>query len=108
MEQSNICVWVTGLSGSGKTTLARYLLKESFFLNNKGILLDGDEIREALSSLDVGYSVDERKNIAFSYAKIAKLLYNSRFFLLLLLQYLCFKMYVIGIEIILRGTMRFI
>lgn len=66
-------IWITGFSGSGKTTVAK-LLQEK--LKNKGIvsiLLDGDEIREALD-LRKQYSYEERKKIAYKYARLAKLI----------------------------------
>jgi len=53
-------VWLTGLPGSGKTTIARELEAE---LRREGIpveVLDGDEIRAALSP-ELGFSPAERE-----------------------------------------------
>lgn len=55
-----ITIWLTGLSGSGKTTLAYSLQKA--LLNNgiKSVVLDGDEIRQAINS-DLNYSNNDRE-----------------------------------------------
>ncbi len=66
------CYWITGLSGSGKTTLAKKL---SDYLRSKNlpvILLDGDVLREILSSK--AYTYDERLNLGYKYAKLCKAL----------------------------------
>lgn len=66
-------IWITGFSGSGKTTVAKLLQEE---LKTKGVisvLLDGDELREALD-LPKQYSYEERKKIAYKYAKLSKLI----------------------------------
>jgi adenylylsulfate kinase-like enzyme len=71
MRQS--VVWITGLPGSGKTTLARSLVMR---LNSKpglrAVLLDGDEIREALEG--TGYDLESRRKLAFIYQKLAVVL----------------------------------
>lgn len=66
-------IWITGFSGSGKTTVAKIVQKE---LKTKGvvsILLDGDELREVLN-LTSQYAYEERKKIAYKYARLAKLI----------------------------------
>jgi adenylyl-sulfate kinase len=56
-------IWLTGLSGSGKTTLARALEHELLAEGVPCAVVDGDELREGLSS-DLGYSPsDRRENI---------------------------------------------
>lgn len=71
-------VWITGLSGSGKTTLAKALQRELPY----SILLDGDELREALGRSNRGFDVENRKNLARTYARLAGLLARQGFIVL--------------------------
>lgn len=68
-------IWITGLSGSGKTTLARALQASL----PGSILLDGDELREALGSADSGFDRDSRLRLASSYSRLAALLARQGF-----------------------------
>jgi adenylylsulfate kinase len=52
-------IWFTGLSGSGKSTLARALASRLEILAAEYEILDGDEIRQDLSS-DLGFSRRDR------------------------------------------------
>lgn len=70
-EATGRVIWITGLSGSGKTTLANALLPR---LPPPRLLLDGDEMREALSPIAGGYDVDSRKRLAHTYARLCKLI----------------------------------
>jgi adenylylsulfate kinase len=63
-------IWITGLSGSGKTTLARELLSG---LREPKLLLDGDDLRLALSGLIAGYDAESRLKLASTYARLCKL-----------------------------------
>jgi adenylylsulfate kinase len=63
-------IWITGLSGAGKTTLAKALLP---CLPAPALLLDGDELREALALLAGGYSREDRLKLALTYARLVKL-----------------------------------
>ena len=63
-------IWITGLSGAGKTTLARALLPH---LPQPRLLLDGDEMREALNLLAGGYEAESRKRLAYTYSRLCKL-----------------------------------
>lgn len=53
-----------GLSGAGKTTLARALLPHLPGV----VLLDGDEMREALGVADRAFDAASRKQLALTYA----------------------------------------
>lgn len=68
-------IWITGLSGSGKTTLATALQKKI----PCSILLDGDDLREALDAANRGFDADSRKNLAKTYARLAMLLAKQGF-----------------------------
>ncbi len=69
-ESEGRVIWITGLSGSGKTTLARALLKKI----PGAILLDGDELREALGATAGSFDAEGRKKLALTYARFARLL----------------------------------
>jgi len=69
-------LWVTGLSGAGKTTVASgvvYALKK---INIPCILLDGDEMRNILSS-KWGYKAEDRLDLAYVYSKLCRHLASS-------------------------------
>lgn len=70
MELEGRVIWITGLSGSGKTTLAKALM---LLLPTPGLLMDGDELRDALAPLVGGYGPGERLNLARTYARLAKM-----------------------------------
>jgi cytidyltransferase-like protein len=70
-EQMNVTktiIWITGQSGSGKTTLANALQEK---LN--GVVLDGDEMRESIST-DLGFAKDDRESHNLRVARLAKVL----------------------------------
>lgn len=62
-------IWITGLSGSGKTTLAKKLQKAL----PESIVLDGDELREALGFTKKGFDAASRLELAKTYARLARL-----------------------------------
>lgn len=70
MEKSGRVIWVTGLSGAGKTTLARELAGQL----TGSLLLDGDELREALGCGNASFDAESRFNLALTYARLACLL----------------------------------
>ena len=72
MADENWTIWFTGLHGSGKSTIANGLIK--ILRNNRipAVLLDGDDIRETISS-DLGYSLEERNEHMKRVAGICKL-----------------------------------
>ena len=59
-KERGITVFFTGLSGSGKSTLAKALTVKMLELGNRSVtLLDGDEVRQNLSS-ELGFSKTHR------------------------------------------------
>lgn len=69
--------WFTGLSGAGKTTIGKL-----FFLrqkkSHKSIFLDGDELRKIFGE-KFGYSITDRKYLAFCYSKFCQMLSSQGF-----------------------------
>ncbi|HEY3802901.1 MAG TPA: adenylyl-sulfate kinase [Kofleriaceae bacterium] len=64
-------VWLTGLSGSGKSTLADAVVRR--LQRERVEVLDGDEIRELVSS-GLGFSREDRDTNVHRMAYIARLL----------------------------------
>ncbi len=70
-------IWITGLSGSGKTTLAKAVIKELSIIEQKAILLDGDQLREVLGSeknSSRNHSRTARLELAMIYSRLCKIL----------------------------------
>lgn len=64
-NNTNKCIWLTGLSGAGKTTIALAISKcaENLGINNATI--DGDSLREVFP--DLGFSkADRDKNVMYA------------------------------------------
>lgn len=73
MEQKGVTVWFTGMSGAGKTALAIRLEQE---LRRRGLRverLDGDIVRQGLTS-DLGFSKEDRDRNIERVTFVAKLL----------------------------------
>jgi adenylyl-sulfate kinase len=73
VEQKGVTVWFTGLSGAGKTALAIRLEQE---LRQRGLRverLDGDIVRQGLTS-DLGFSKEDRDKNIERVTFVAKLL----------------------------------
>lgn len=78
MKNSGKVYWICGLAGSGKTSVAEKFLK---VLKKKGvcpILLDGDYMRD-IFDLPKDYSYGGRKKLARIYSKVAKMLSDQGF-----------------------------
>jgi adenylylsulfate kinase len=70
----NRLYWITGLAGAGKTTVARALTAELRSRGEPVVLLDGDELREALGRTG-SHSPADRLELATSYARLGRLFY---------------------------------
>jgi bifunctional enzyme CysN/CysC len=66
-------VWLTGLSGAGKTTTAAALRDELTDAQRACVVIDGDQLRQGLSS-DLGYDVPDRDENVRRAGEIALLL----------------------------------
>ncbi len=73
MTQQGFVLWMTGLSGAGKTTIALILEKELHARGVKIERLDGDVVRESLTS-DLGFSAEDRRKNIERVTFVAKLL----------------------------------
>lgn len=65
--------WVTGLSGAGKTTLCRKLVAHLRMQERLVVLLDGDELREAMGATNA-HTRQERLQLAMRYAHLCHML----------------------------------
>lgn len=75
-------IFITGLSGSGKSTLAKALIQKiDEVYNTKAIFLDGDVLRECVGNTD--YSKDGREKMSMYYVRIAKMLVEQGFIVVL-------------------------
>jgi adenylyl-sulfate kinase len=68
-----VTIWLTGLSGAGKSTMARALAEALRARGRRVEVLDGDEVRQHLSS-GLGYSREDRDTNIRRIAYVAKLL----------------------------------
>jgi adenylylsulfate kinase len=66
-------IWLTGLSGSGKTTTGKILEQELRRDGAKVELLDGDELRQTISS-ELGFTKEDREIHAKRVAYLSHLL----------------------------------
>lgn len=70
-------MWFTGLVGAGKTTLSRLVADElAAGTGHTALLLDGDDLRNGLSS-DLGFSDSDRREQARRAAHVAALVAQS-------------------------------
>jgi bifunctional enzyme CysN/CysC len=75
-KNGSCVVWFSGISGAGKTTIARIVVQELAQRGCLAFLLDGDLVRQGLSS-DLGYSeLDRTENLRRS-AEVAALLADT-------------------------------
>lgn len=65
-------IWITGLSAAGKTTLGRLVVGALRGRGEPAVLMDGDELREALAST-VNHSAAARLELVHKYSRLARL-----------------------------------
>ncbi len=75
-QHKSLVVWFTGLPCSGKSTLAHAVEEELYKLNCRTFVLDGDNIRNGLSS-DLGFSDNDRKENIRRIGETAKLMMEA-------------------------------
>jgi cytidine diphosphoramidate kinase len=73
MINKGYVIWITGLSASGKTTLGTVVTEILRKNNYPVVMLDGDELREALGVTSL-HSQEDRQRIALQYAKLVKII----------------------------------
>ena len=67
-------IWITGLSGAGKSTIARATVKQLRTQGEQPVLIDGDEIRDAIRDPHTGHDPSSRLVNAYRICRLAKLL----------------------------------
>lgn len=65
--------WVTGLSGAGKSTLCRELVCHLRAQGRQVVMLDGDELREAMGATNA-HTRQERLQLAMRYAHLCHMI----------------------------------
>jgi adenylylsulfate kinase len=73
VSRDGTVIWITGLPASGKSTLAARLRERLDGLGRAAVVLDGDEVRQALVPR-LGYSPGERDAFYETLARLAALL----------------------------------
>jgi bifunctional enzyme CysN/CysC len=75
-NQEPLVLWFTGLSGSGKSTIANILEESLYDRGNHTVLLDGDNIRNGLSS-DLGFTDKGRVENIRRISEVARLMIDA-------------------------------
>jgi len=75
-HQKPCIVWFTGLSGAGKSTIANLVEKHLHGLGRHTYLLDGDNVRQGLSS-DLGFTDADRVENIRRVAEVARLMVDA-------------------------------
>lgn len=66
-------LWLTGLSGAGKSTIAAEIQRLLIANGMTPLLLDGDQIRQAIADPHWGFDQQSRRMGSFRYARLAAL-----------------------------------
>lgn len=69
-------IWLTGLPGSGKSTIADAVDAELFQRGIRSYVLDGDTVRQTLSS-DLGFAPEDRTENVRRVARVAQLMMDA-------------------------------
>ena len=75
-RHKSIILWFTGLSGSGKSTIAHAVEEQLFKQGFRTFVLDGDNVRQGLSS-NLGFSEQDRKENIRRVGETAKLMLEA-------------------------------
>lgn len=81
-QRTGRVVWITGLSGAGKSVLAEALTTRLRIIDDKVLLLDGDDLREVFDASfahDENYVRDKRMVLAMQYARLCNVLAKQGF-----------------------------
>jgi len=70
-------LWLTGLSGAGKTTVAMMMQRRLLVHGVKALILDGDQVREAINDANWQYDLQSRLKGSYRYSKLAALAANQ-------------------------------
>lgn len=73
MAKQNHVYWLTGLSGAGKSTLCRRLVSSLRARGRAVVMLDGDEMREAMGAT-AAHTRDERLQLTMRYARLCRMI----------------------------------
>lgn len=72
-------IWLTGLSGAGKSTVGRLVAQRLRDSGTPTVLLDGDEVRHAVSDSHIGHDRESRLTNAMRICRFAKLISDQGF-----------------------------
>ena len=75
-HHKSFIIWFTGLSGSGKSTIAHAVEEELFKQGCRTFVLDGDNVRQGLSS-NLGFSEQDREENIRRVGEAAKLMVEA-------------------------------
>jgi len=75
-SQQPSVVWFTGLSGAGKSTIANLVERRLHELGHHTYLLDGDNVRQGLSS-DLGFTTNDRVENIRRISEVAALMVDA-------------------------------
>ena len=67
-------IWITGLSGAGKSTIARATVKQLRAQGDQSVLIDGDEIRDAIRDPHTNHDPASRLVNAYRICRLTRLL----------------------------------
>ena len=82
MEISGQVIWITGLSGAGKSTLACELVTNLRRSSETVVMLDGDDLREALGVATAdkeNHGREGRLALAFQYSRLCRVIASQGF-----------------------------